>query len=187
MTAHRISYKQAQVLARMLRVDHAGEIGANFIYKGQLQVLPNDRTIEHMWDQEKKHLRVFEDILPTNRVRPSALRPFWEVAGLALGAGTAMLGREAAMACTEAVETVIGQHYNDQLRELLEMAEADPELGSSQDFQNLVRVLQEFRDEELEHKATAIGENARSAPLHSLLSSVIQAGCRVAIKIAERV
>lgn len=66
-----------------------------------------------MWDQEKHHLAVFDDMLAQNRVRPTALRPFWEAAGYALGAGTALLGKEAAMACTEAVETVIGQHYNE--------------------------------------------------------------------------
>ena len=73
-----------------------------------------------MWDQEKEHLAKFNELLPAYRVRPSALRPLWDVSGFALGAGTALLGREAAMACTVAVETVIGEHYNDQIRDLME-------------------------------------------------------------------
>ncbi|KAJ3044009.1 ubiquinone biosynthesis monooxygenase Coq7 [Rhizophlyctis rosea] len=109
--------------------------------------------IQHMWDQEKLHLSVFDDLLSKNRVRPTALRPFWEMAGFALGAGTALLGKEAAMACTEAVETVIGHHYNDQLRELLKINH--PEVDK------LRLIIKRFRDEELEHLDTAVEEDAK--------------------------
>ncbi|KAG0078288.1 ubiquinone biosynthesis monooxygenase Coq7 [Podila epicladia] len=113
----RLSREQRAVLEEMIRVDQAGELGANWIYRGQYAVLGSDKKVgpvlEHMWEQEKHHLRVFDGIIAQYRVRPTALRPLWEMAGFALGAGTALLGKEAAMACTEAVETVIGGHYNE--------------------------------------------------------------------------
>ena len=110
------------MLDRMLRVDHAGEYGADRIYAGQLAVLgktPVGETIQHMWEQEKVHLATFNRLLPEHRARPTLLLPLWNVAGFALGAGTALLGKEAAMACTVAVEASITEHYNDQIRELV--------------------------------------------------------------------
>lgn len=104
-----------KALDRIIRVDHAGEYGANQIYAGQMAVLgktPAGRTIQHMWDQEKDHLKKFEELIPKYRVRPTAFLPLWNVAGYALGFGSALLGKEAAMACTVAVESVITEHYN---------------------------------------------------------------------------
>lgn len=73
-----------------------------------------------MADQEKAHLKQFDELMERYRVRPTVLTPLWRLAGFALGAGTALMGREAAMACTVAVETTVGEHYNDQLRTLQE-------------------------------------------------------------------
>ncbi|KAJ3297725.1 hypothetical protein HK104_000203 [Borealophlyctis nickersoniae] len=175
--------EERELVASMLRVDHAGELGANWIYKGQLAILGKDPNVgpvvEHMWDQEKHHLAVFDDILVENRVRPTALRPFWEVAGFVLGAGTALMGKEAAMACTEAVETVIGQHYNDQLRELLKIN--NPEIAKLRD------VIKRFRDEELEHLDTAVDNDAKQATAYAPLVALIQQGCKTAIWIASKV
>ncbi|KAJ1557966.1 hypothetical protein HK096_004323, partial [Nowakowskiella sp. JEL0078] len=179
-TAKFLSEDQRVMISRMLRVDHAGEIGANYIYKGQLAVLSSNKevgpVIQHMWDQEKNHLSVFDSMLAENRVRPSFLRPFWEAAGFVLGVGTALLGKETAMACTEAVETVIGQHYNDQLRELLKI--------DSPEIDELKAVIQKFRDEELEHLNTAVDYESQKAPLHTGVTTLIKRGCHVAIAIA---
>lgn len=119
--------EEKEMLDRILRVDHAGEYGANRIYAGQMAVLGRSRTgplIQEMWDQEKKHLEKFNEILSENRVRPTALLPLWNIAGFALGASTALLGKEGAMACTVAVEESISEHYNSQIRALMEK---DPE------------------------------------------------------------
>ncbi|KAI9305706.1 ubiquinone biosynthesis protein Coq7 [Cunninghamella echinulata] len=169
----------------MIRVDQSGEVGAYYIYKGQMAVLGRDKNLrpllQEMWDQEKKHLELFSDLIGEHRVRPSLLRPVWEVAGFAVGAGTALLGKEAAMACTEAVETVIGHHYNDQLRELFEMKD------HNKDLTYLSETIAKCRDEELEHLDTAVEHDAHRAPFHSALSAVIKQGCKTAIWIAERV
>lgn len=100
-----------------LRVDHAGEVAANWIYRGQMAVLGKDPQsgplIQEMWDQEKKHLQVMTRLQSQHRIRPTILTEACKIAGFGLGAVTALIGREGAMACTEAVETVIGEHYDE--------------------------------------------------------------------------
>ncbi|TPX31435.1 hypothetical protein SmJEL517_g05234 [Synchytrium microbalum] len=183
-TSNKLTPEQRSKLIAMLRVDHAGEIGADFIYRGQLAVLGSTsdagRTVKRMHEQEELHLKSFDTILANNRVRPSALRPLWETAGFAMGVGSALLGKEAAMACTEAVETVIGEHYNDQLRELLKME-------GNEDVAKLQQVIKDFRDDELEHLDTAVNYDAHQAPLYTPLTAVIKQTCRVAIWVAQRI
>lgn len=164
-------------LASMLRVDHAGEYGARRIYAGQLAVLkgqPCADEIRHMAEQEDVHLDAFNKLLPEYGVRPSMLQPFWHVAGYALGAATAMMGPKAAMACTVAVEEVIAEHYDRQIEALPE------EQGE------LKAMLQKFRDEEQEHHDTGIAHGAEETPGYALLSGAIRAGCKLAIRIAEK-
>ncbi len=165
--------------ARMLRVDQAGEYGATRIYAGQLAVL-GDRTpisaeIQHMAEQEAAHREKFDALLVERGVRPTILQPFWDVAGFALGAATALIGPKAAMACTAAVETEIDRHYTQQLEEL---GEDDPELSA---------MIEQFRDDERAHRDAAIAAGAEEAPGYPLLSGVIRLGCRVAIRLAERI
>lgn len=166
----------------MLRVDHAGEIGARRIYAGQLAVFggtPIGDVIHEMAEQELKHLNAFDRLIVERRVRPTAMLPVWNVAGYALGLGTALMGKEAAMACTVAVEEVIAEHYNDQVRILLGEGWEDEE--------ELRKIFREFRDDELEHKDTGIEHDAESAPFYKAMSAFIKAGCRVAIATSERV
>lgn len=164
--------------ARMLRVNHAGEYGAKQIYAGQLAVLKNSETapvIQHMAEQEQQHLDYFNHTLPEYQVRPSALLPLWHVAGFALGAATALLGEKAAMACTVAVEEVIDAHYQSQLADL---QTHDPALAEK---------VEQFRQEELEHRDTGLHHHAEDAPAYHLLKTVIQTGSRAAIWLASRV
>lgn len=145
--------------------------------------------MKHMYDQEMGHLNTFNRLIAKHRVRPTALYPFWYAAATGLGWSTAFLGRETAMACTEAVETEIGTHYNGQIRELLEITsgwkaegyEVGPELTE------LIQTLRRIRDEELEHLDYAVENDAKKAEPHWLLTGVIRAGCRGAIWVSERV
>jgi ubiquinone biosynthesis monooxygenase Coq7 len=165
-------------IGRMIRVDHAGEYGAKRIYQGQLAVLGHtDKagTIRHMQAQEQVHLDTFAALIAARRVRPTALLPFWHLAGFALGAVTAALGTRAAMACTVAVEEAIDEHYQAQVEAL---GETEPELR---------RTIETFRAEELEHRDIGLANEAELAPAYRLLSAAIKAGCKVAIKVAERV
>ena len=167
---------------RIIRVDHAGELGADRIYAGQMAILGKSDVgplIQHMWDQEKHHLQTFKELIPKHRVRPTVFTPVWNVAGFVLGAGTALLGKKAAMACTVAVEETITEHYNNQIRELLEVK-------SSTDRDDLLETIKKFRDEEMEHHDTGIEHDAELAPAYSALKSVIQTGCKTAIWLSER-
>ncbi len=162
-------------------MDHAGELAAVHIYRGQQAVFQaggKDRLGEafaNLREQEAAHLKAFDDLLAQRGVRPSLFTPLWRVAAFALGAGTALLGEKAAHACTDAVEEVIGEHYAGQVQEL---KDREPELAAQ---------LSAFRDEELRHQADAVHEGAREAPGYGPLSSVIKAGCRAAIRTAEKI
>ena len=170
-----------QELHRMIRVDQAGEFGATRIYAGQLAVMgnrgPHAQEIEHMAEQEEGHRARFDALMAERGVRPTALQPFWSVAGFALGAGTALLGPEAAMACTAAVEEEIDKHYSEQLDKLREN-DVDPELAD---------MIHEFREDEREHRDAALAAGAERAPAYPLLSGAIRLGCRAAIRLAERI
>lgn len=167
-----------QRLARICRVDHAGEYGAKRIYEGQLAVLGRGRhgdTLRHMAAQELEHLRYFEKQLNERQVRPTLLQPMWKVAGWALGAGTALMGERAAMACTVAVEEVIDGHYAEQLAHL------------GPDEAPLADSIKRFQAEEIEHRDIGLASGAEQAPAYPLLLSAIKAGTRAAIWLAERV
>ncbi|OCC24030.1 ubiquinone biosynthesis protein UbiB [Croceicoccus estronivorus] len=166
--------------ARMIRVDQAGEYGATRIYAGQLAVLgsngPHAGEIAGMARQEDDHLARFDALMAQRGVRPTLLQPFWNVAGYALGAATALIGPEAAMACTAAVEEEIDRHYTQQLDELEDGR--DPELGA---------MVDEFRADEREHRDAALAAGAERAPAYPLLSGAIRLGCRIAIRLSERI
>ncbi len=165
-------------VARMIRVDHAGEYAAVRIYRGQLAALRGRGKVEvlrHMLTQEQRHLATFDGLIADRRVRPTALLPIWHVAGFALGALTAALGERSAMACTVAVEETIDTHYQKQIA-ALDRTETD-----------LRATISQFRDEELEHRDTAVANGAKQAPAYRLLYAVIKTGCQAAIALSERI
>ena len=166
-------------LEEIIRVDHAGEYGATRIYDGQIAVFGKNskigKTIQHMADQEQEHIDKFNELILEHRVRPTALLPIWNIAGFALGASTALLGEKAAMACTVAVEKVIGEHYQEQL-ELLE-----------DDHKDLKKTISKFRDDELEHHDIGIEHDAESAPGYKIMSKVIELGCKTAIAVSKKI
>ena len=163
----------------MVRVDQAGEYGATRIYAGQLAVLrrncPEAKLVARMAAQEERHLARFNALMSERRVRPTALQPLWNVAGFALGAATALMSEEAALACTDAVETEIDKHYAQQLREI---GDDDPELAAD---------VREFQAEELEHRETARSNGAENAVGYPVLTAAIRAGCRAAIELSKRI
>ncbi|MEG9862306.1 MAG: demethoxyubiquinone hydroxylase family protein [Parvularculales bacterium] len=185
--------KENRAIARMVRVDHAGERGAVRIYEGQMAIfrhLPHKRRfmdmLGEMLEGEQTHLSKFEKQIVMRQVRPTAMLPLWDVAGFALGAVTALMGERASMACTEAVEDVIEAHYGRQVEAMDVMIEqAEGQDGAErEDFRAL---LAECREDEAHHRERAIAEGAKEAPAYDVLSSVIKAGCRLAIRISERI
>ncbi len=165
------------LVRRMIRVDHAGEYGAVRIYEGQLAILGNSpagEAVREMAAQERVHLETFERLMVERRVRPTILSPLWHMAGFVLGAGTALMGARAAMACTVAVEEVIDGHYRRQAERL------------GKDEAELRAVIEEFRADEVAHRDQALARGARQAPGYRLLSAGVKAGSRLAIWLSER-
>jgi ubiquinone biosynthesis monooxygenase Coq7 len=167
-----------RAIERMLRVDQAGEYGAVRIYQGQRAVLGRHpacaETLRVMEEQERHHLRTFNALLGQRRVRPTLLQPLWHLSGFALGAGMALLGERAAMACTVAVEEVIDRHYADQAARL------------GDDEADLRDTVEEFRAEEIEHRDLGLSHGAEQTPGYQALTAVIKTGSRLAIWLSER-
>jgi Ubiquinone biosynthesis protein COQ7 len=167
-----------RMVASFLRVNQAGELGAVRIYQGQHAVLGKGRhgtLLAHMAGQEQRHLDTFSRLIAERGVRPTALSPLWHVAGFVLGAGTALMGERAAMACTVAVEEAIDAHYAGQAARL------------GEDEAELKATIEEFRTEELEHRDIGLANGAEQAPAYPVLSAAIKSGCRLAIWLSERV
>lgn len=164
----------------MIRVDHAGEYGAVRIYAGQRAVFGARQSkaadaIRHMAAQEDEHLARFEALIAERGVRPTVLQPVWHAAGFALGAATALMGEHTAMACTEAVEEVIDDHYAGQIAAL---GNNDPELKAS---------IEKFRAEEIAHRDAALAHGSEQALGHTLLTATIKQGCKLAIALSTKI
>jgi len=171
-----------KILEEIIRVDHAGERGAIKIYEGQLLALKTIKQdnnlkdkIEEMKEQEKEHLEYFEKEIQKRKIKPTYLLPLWDVMGVALGFGTALLGKKAAMLCTASVEEVIEDHYQNQLKKL------------GNDEMDLRAKIEKFKGEEVKHKNIAYESGATNKGLYSIMDKVIRTGSRIAITISEKI
>ena len=188
-----LSRKHREFLDSALRVNQAGELAATLIYTHQtpplLRKYPHLRSLmQRMYAQEAGHLATFNHLLAHHRIRPTAMYPIWTAAASTLGWATGLMGREAAMACTEAVETEIGAHYNGQVRVLLQWTKDMEERGeeAGDEIKELLKTLKRIRDEELEHLDEAVRKGAKEAKPYQLLNRIIRSGCKGAIWISER-
>jgi ubiquinone biosynthesis monooxygenase Coq7 len=173
-----MSQNKKETIEQMIRVNHAGEFGAKRIYEGQLAILKNKeavKIVQHMKEQELKHLSYFEGELAKRKIRPTAFAPIWNVAGFALGAVTALMGEKAAYACTVAVEEVIEDHYQGQLDVI------------SNDESELKASIAQFKQEETEHKDTSLKNDAEQAAGYEILTALVKAGSRGAIWLSKRI
>ena len=171
-----------KTLEEIIRVDHAGERGAIKIYEGQLLALKtikqdNDLKykIEEMKEQEKKHLEYFEKEIQKRKIKPTYLLPLWDLMGVGLGFGTALLGKKSALLCTASVEEVIEEHYQDQLKKL------------GNDEKDLKKKIEEFKGDEAHHKNTAYKVGATNKGLYSIMEKIVKTGSRIAITISEKI
>ena len=171
-----------KTLEEIIRVDHAGERGAIKIYEGQLLALKTIKQdealkdiIEEMKEHEKEHLEYFEKEIQKRKIKPTYLLPLWDVMGVALGFGTALLGKKAAMLCTASVEEVIETHYNDQLKKL------------GDDEKNLKSKIKKFKSDEVNHKNIAYESGATNKGFYSIMNQVIKTSSKIAITISEKI
>ena len=167
------------ILEEIIRVDHAGEYGATKIYDGQIVIFGKNskigKTIQHMADQEQEHIEKFNELILEHHVRPTALLPLWNIVGFTLGATTALMGEKTAMACTVAVEKVIGEHYRKQ-QYLLE-----------DDHKELKKTIYKFEKDELNHHDIGIAHDAEQTPGYIVLSKFIEIGCKTAIEVSKKI
>jgi len=171
-----------KILEEIIRVDHAGERGAIKIYEGQLLALKTIKqdkllqsTVEKMKDQEKEHLEYFEKEIQRRKIKPTYLLPLWDIMGVALGFGTAILGKKAAMLCTASVEEVIEDHYENQLEKL------------GEDEKDLKSKIKKFKEEEIDHKNIAYESGATNKGAYSIMDKIIRTGSKIAITISEKI
>ena len=171
-----------KTLEEIIRVDHAGERGAIKIYEGQLLALKTIKQdgvlkdkIEEMKEHEREHLEYFEKEIQKRKISPTRLLPLWDVLGITLGFGTALLGKKAAMLCTASVEEVIEDHYKNQIKKL------------GDDEKELKSKIEKFKSDEIEHKNIAYETGATNKGIYSMLDKVIKTGSRIAITISEKI
>ena len=171
-----------KTLEEIIRVDHAGERGAIKIYEGQLlalKTLKQDEAlkeiIEEMKEHEKEHLEFFEKEIQKRKIKPTYLLPLWDLMGVALGFGTAVMGQKAAMLCTASVEEVIEDHYQSQLKKL------------GNDEEKLKSKIEKFKSDEIMHKNIAYESGATNKGLYSIMDKVIRTSSKIAIKISEKI
>ena len=171
-----------KTLEEIIRVDHAGERGAIKIYEGQLLALKTIKQdenlkdiIEDMKEHEKEHLEYFEKEIKKRKIKPTYLLPLWDVMGVALGFGTALIGKKAAMVCTASVEEVIENHYQNQLKKL------------GNDESVLKAKIEKFKNDESNHKNIANEAGATKKGLYSVMDKIIQASSRIAITVSKKI
>ena len=169
-------------IEEFIRVNHAGERGAIKIYEGQLLALKTIKQdqdlrdkVEKMKEHEKEHLEYFEKEIQKRKIKPTYLLPLWDIMGVTLGFGTALLGKKAAMLCTASVEEVIEDHYQNQLKKL------------GKDETNLKEKIEKFKSDEINHKNIAYEAGATNKGLYSVMDKIIRAGSRIAITISEKI
>ena len=171
-----------KILEEIIRVDHAGERGAMKIYEGQLlalQTIKQDESlrqkIEMMKQHEKEHLEYFEKEIQKRKIKPTYFLPLWDIMGVTLGFGTAMLGKKATMLCTAAVEEVIEKHYQNQIEKL------------GNDEKKLKEKIEKFKGDEINHKNIAYEEGSTNKGIYSIMDKVIKTGSKIAISISEKI
>lgn len=168
---------QEEIISEIIRVNHAGEYGAVQIYKSQLNTLKDQKQkniIQHMLEQEQKHLEFFEQQIKDNNIRPTIMLPIWKILGSILGKAPS---NKIAMMVTESIETMINQHYKEQINYL----------NTQPEYKELQKTIEKFRQEEMEHHDIAVQNGSKSAPIYNILNYVVKKSCKLAIKISKKI
>ena len=171
-----------KILEEIIRVDHAGERGAIKIYEGQLLALSTikqdknlKKIIEEMKEHEKEHLEYFEKEIQKRNMKPNYLLPLWDLMGVSLGFGSALLGKKATLLCTASVEEVIEDHYENQLGKI------------GEDEKDLKTKIEKFKGDEVNHKNIAYESGASRTGIYSIMDKIIRTGSKIAITISEKI
>lgn len=181
-----------KLIHQIIRVDHAGEMGAKVIYDGQIAALKLKKDhetlkiVQHMKDQEVVHFDYFDAEIKKQKVRPTIMQQLWKAGGFAMGFLTALADKKAAMVCTTAVEETIDDHYQDQIIKL-EKEEKFLSEDERKEIAELKSKIKKFREEELEHRDIAYDNHAKDLSCFTPLSAVIKGATKFAISVSKRI
>ncbi len=189
--------KLSKKIAEIVRVDHAGEYGAQLIYQGQIVAMKlknifsnnskNIEIIESMKNQEVDHFKYFDNHLKENQIRPTLMQPIWKIGGFSLGFFTAILGNKTAMACTTAVEEVIEEHYQQQIDILSPEIDNQENIEQKSDISNLVQKIKEFQADEVHHRNIGYNNNAKESAIFIPLTNFIKLVTKTAISVSKKI
>jgi len=166
---------------QIIRVNHAGEYGAQKIYNGQIKFCKNSKLkkkLERISSEEKVHFDYFDEQIIKQRVRPTLMSPLWNILGTTLGVMSSRLGEDYVNACTESVEEVIVEHYKKQIN-----------FFKSQKINNeLKRKIEKFCKEEDDHREDAINSKSKKDSFGlKVFKRFTKLGTKAAIEISKRV
>jgi len=168
---------ESQKIKEILRVNHAGELGAKQIYKAQRKVLGDDPDLVFMAEQEAEHLKTFTKLMIEHKSQPTIFQPLWHVLSYGMGTVTALMGKRAAHACTIAVEEVIVEHYQQQI----------DALQDSPTHQDLRTIIQQFQKEEDHHRQIAEQGGGKQAVGFNILTKIVKVITKTAITVSKKI
>ena len=161
-------------------VCEGGNTRAQSVYNAFSKIKGNNKNLKsidvlNICSNKPLKLQKIIHLMGKRNIKPTKLLPLWDLMGVTLGFGTAMLGEKAAMLCTASVEEVIDGHYKDQTYKL------------GKDEEELKKKIMKFRQDELDHKDIAYDNGATKKGLYGVLDKIIKTSSRIAITISEKV
>ena len=170
--------KNKKKIDEIIRVNHAGEYGAQVIYKSQIRFSKSNllkEELRRISSEEKVHLEYFEQQMLSNRTRPTIMQPLWRLGGTALGIVSSLLGEKYVHACTEAIESTIVDHYQQQIKYL----------KKNKIKNDLRKNIMKFCEEENQHKLNSQKQNYNQQGTF-LFKTVAKNITKLAIKISKK-
>ena len=166
---------------QIIRVNHAGEYGAQKIYNGQIKFCKNSKLkkkLERISSEEKVHFDYFDEQIIKQRVRPTLMSPLWNILGTTLGVVSSRLGEDYVNACTESVEEIIVDHYKKQIAFL----------NNKKINNDLKKKIERFCKQEDAHREDAINSKSKKDSLGlRVFKRFTKLGTKAAIEISKRV
>lgn len=163
-------------VAALIRVDHAGEVCAGALYRGQALTAKHAKTQADLLqaaEEEQAHLAWCEQRLKQLGDRPSYLNPFWYLGSWGLGAVTGMFGDRWSLGFVIETERQVEAHLADHLKRLPET-----DLASA-------AMLTTMQEDEAQHAQHA--EASGGQPLPPVVSGLMRACAKIMTTIAAKI
>ena len=153
-----LSKKEKNLSAQLMRVNLAGEVSAQALYRGQAMVCKDAEIKEHLiqaGEEETDHLIWCRKRLEDLNGNPSILNPLWYAGSFAIGAISGSLGEKTSLGFVEETEKQVVKHLEKHLDQI-----------SKNDIQT-IKILETMRADEDGHAKEASNEGAEELPTYS--------------------